>query len=308
MVFPEFYDADKVGQLYAPRTQTAADAGKAAGLAPASEDKKKVLLLLVDVQVDFVHEDGALSVPGAVADTRRTIEWLYRHLPEVTHIAASLDSHIPLQIFFPTWWEDSSGHHPNPFTPITPADLKGRKWHPLYEADWSLSYVEKLQEQARKDLMIWPYHTLIGTTGHSLTPSLYEAIAYHSAARQAQPTFLSKGTIPKTEHYSMLEPEVKVPEVPMGNLNTDFLQMIADHDLIYVAGQAKSHCVLETVNSMMRYYGENHPQVIGKMRILTDCMSSVAHPVIDFEAMANEAFAAFQKKGLALVQSTDAVG
>ncbi|MBZ0306488.1 MAG: isochorismatase, partial [Anaerolineae bacterium] len=151
-------------------------------------------------------------------------------------------------------------------------------------------------------------HTLIGTGGHSLTPALYEAIAYHSAARQAQPTFLHKGMIPKTEHYSMLEPEVKVPDVPMGNLNTDFLQMIADHNLIYVAGQAKSHCVLETVNSMMRYYGENHPEVIGKIRILTDCMSSVAHPVIDFEAMAQAAFAAFQKKGLTLVTSTAGIG
>lgn len=307
MTFPEFYDSNRVGQLYAPRTQTVTDAGKSAGLTPAHDDKKKVLLLLVDAQVDFVHEDGALSVPGAVEDTRRTIEWLYQNLPQVTHIAASLDSHIPLQIFFPTWWENSQGQHPTPFTPITSGDVHTGKWLPIYEKNWSLEYVDLLQEQARKDLMIWPYHTLIGTTGHSLTPALYEAIAYHSAARQAQPTFLSKGTIPKTEHYSMLEPEVKVPDVPMGSLNTDFLEMIATHDLIYVAGQAKSHCVLETVNSMMRYFGER-PAVIQKLRILTDCMSSVAHPEIDFDAIANEAFTRFEKHGLTLVNSTDRIG
>ncbi len=306
MIFPEIYNANKVGQLYATNTQLAADAGKAAGLPPASEDEKRVLLLLVDVQVDFVHEDGTLSVPGAVADTRRTIEWLYRHLPQVTHIAASLDSHIPLQIFFPTWWQNAEGHHPNPFTPISPEDVHNGTWQPIYEKAWSLDYVDKLQQQARKDLMIWPYHTLIGTTGHSLTPALYEAIAFHSAARQAQPTFLSKGTIPKTEHYSMLEPEVKVPNVPMGQLNVDFLEMIATHDLIYVAGQAKSHCVLETVNSMMRYFGERR-DVIAKMRILTDCMSSVAHPEIDFDSIADEAFARFEKYGLNLVKSTDGI-
>lgn len=307
MAFPEIYDAAKVGQLYAPDTQTATDAGKAAELAPAAADTRKILLLLVDVQVDFVHEDGTLSVPGAVADTRRTIEWLYRNLPHVTQIAASLDSHIPLQIFFPTWWEDKNGNHPNPFTPITPTDTRDGKWQPIYEKDWSLTYVDRLQEQARKDLMIWPYHTLIGTTGHSLTPALYEAIAYHSAARRTQPNFLSKGSIPKTEHYSMLEPEVKVPEVPLGKLNVEFLEMIATHDLIYVAGQAKSHCVLETVNSIMRYFGERR-DVIAKMRILTDCMSSVAHPEIDFDAIANEAFARFAKHGLTLVNSTDPIG
>jgi nicotinamidase-related amidase len=305
MAFPQFYDPARVGSMYTPATAQVIDEGRLAGLPPSSDDKRRVILLLVDEQVDFVHVDGSLSVPGAVDDTRRTIEWLYRNVGQVTTIAASLDSHIPIQIFFPTWWADGAGNHPSPFTPINSADLAAGRWKPLYEPEWSVAYVSKLEEFARKELMIWPYHVLIGTPGHNLTPALYEAIAFHTAARHSQPEFLTKGTIPKTEHYSILEPEVKVPEAPLGTVNTDFLGMLSSHDLIYVAGQAKSHCVLETVASMMQHLS---PQDIAKIRVLTDCASSVAHPEIDFDAMADEAFARFEKNGLTLVKSTDALG
>ncbi|MBZ0309293.1 MAG: nicotinamidase, partial [Anaerolineae bacterium] len=247
------------------------------------------------------------SVPGAIDDTRRTIEWLFRHVGTLTTMAASLDSHIPIQIFSPTWWVDHDGQHPVPYTPITSADVKAGRWRPLYEPAWSVQYTEQLESQAKKELMIWPYHTLIGTPGHNITPALYEAIAYHSAARQAKPIFLSKGSIPETEHYSIVEPEVKVPGHPESTLNTDFLDMLAEHDVIYVAGQAKSHCVLETVASIMRYFADQ-PDIIDRIHILMDCTSSVAHPEIDFDALANEALTTFQAQGLHLVQSTDPIG
>jgi nicotinamidase-related amidase len=266
-----------------------------------------VILLLVDPQVDFIHQDGSLSVPGAVADTRRTIEWIFRNISELTSIAASLDSHIPTQIFYSTWWVDENGGQPAAFTPITSAEVDQQRWRPVFERQWSLTYVHLLETSAKKELMIWPYHTMIGTPGHSVTPALYEAIAYHSAARQSRPTFLHKGSIPKTEHYSLLEPEVKVPDHPQGDLNTEFLNMLCEYDLIYVAGQAKSHCVLETVASVMRHF-HDQPEEIARWRILTDCMSSVAHPEIDFEAMADATFARYAELGLRLVTSADPIG
>jgi nicotinamidase/pyrazinamidase len=304
MTNPRFYDSKRVGQLYAPDMASVVDEGRAAGLSPAALDQERTILVLVDTQVDFVHADGALSVPGAVDDTRRTIEWIFRRVDRLTTIAASLDSHLPIQIFFPTWWADAAGQHPAPFTPISSADLTAGRWIPLYEQAWSVDYVERLEEQAKKELMIWPYHTLIGTTGHTLTPALYETVAYHSAARQAQPVFLTKGSIPKTEHYSILEPEVKVPEHPQGGLNTAFLDMLATYDRVYIAGQAKSHCVLETVTSIMRYF-DGQPEAIDKLRVLIDCTSSVAHPQIDFDTMANKAFARFEAHGLRLITSQD---
>jgi nicotinamidase/pyrazinamidase len=306
MVFPTFYDPVKVGTLFVPDVESAVDEGRRAGLPPSADDRQRVILLLVDTQADFVHADGALSVPGAVEDTRRTIEWLFRSAGQVTTIAASLDSHVPIQIFSPTWWQNAEGQHPAPFTVITRDEVLAGKWRPLYDTDWSVEYVAKLEAQARKQLMIWPYHTLIGTPGHSLTPALYEAIAYHSAARRSQPVFLAKGSIPKTEHYSILEPEVKVPDQPLGSLNLVFLEMLASYDRIYIAGQAKSHCVLETITSAMRYFGERR-DVIAKLRVLIDCTSSVAHPEIDFDAMANAVLEGYAECGLTLVKSTDSL-
>lgn len=301
------YDPNTVGTKMTPRVAAALQAGIEHFRSAAADDQTKEILVLVDNQVDFIHVDGALSVPGAVADTRRTIDFILRRTQQgrLTAIAASLDSHVPIQIFFPSWWEDQNGNEPAPYTLITVEDTERRRWRPRYEREWSKSYVRKLDSQAKKDLMVWPYHTMIGTMGHNVEPSLFEAIMYHSGARLSQPTFLTKGTIPKTENYSILEPEVKVADHPQGGLNTHFLDMLASYARIYVAGQAKSHCVLETARSIHRFFGSTRPEVLQNVVYLMDCMSSVAHPKIDFDAMANEAFAEFERDGAQLMLSTD---
>lgn len=306
MSFPAFYDPKQVGKLYIPNTNAAIQAGKAAGIRPAAEDTSRSVLLLIDVQVDFVHEDGALSIPGAIQDTKQTIEWLFNNLDGITDIVASLDSHVPIQIFSPSWWADEDGNHPDPFTAVTSEEIHAGKWIPLYEVDWSKEYVERLEENAKKQLMIWPYHALIGTPGHGITPALYEAITYHSAARQSQPRMVIKGTIPKTEHYSIFEPEVKAEDVPGGGLNRDLLENLATYDRIYVTGQAKSHCVLESVTTLMRYF-EDRPEVIEKIRLVEDVMSSVVSPGIDFEALAVAAYDQFSEHGLQRITTSDAL-
>lgn len=305
---PSFYDPAKVGMLYAPDVAGAIRDGQAAGLKPADQDKQKVVLILVDAQVDFIHPDGALSVPGAVADTRRTVEWLLRNTGQVSTIIASLDTHVPLQIFYPTWWVDASERHPAPFTAITAADVERGVWQPAVEPEWSRQYVHRLEDHAKKTLMIWPYHTMMGTPGHAITPALYEAIAYHSAARSTQPVFLAKGSIAKTEHYSILEPEVKVADEPLGALNIPLLQMLTAYDLIYVAGQAKSHCVLETVKTLYHFFSDHSPEKISRWRFLEDCTSSVAHPEIDFDALANAELEKFKAQGMQMVRSNDPIG
>lgn len=302
MALPDFYKPDRVGTRYIPAVATAIDAGNAANISPSHTDKFRVALLLIDMQADFIHPDGALSVPGAVEDTRRTIEWMYHNVGSITTIIASLDSHIPLQIFSPAWWIHSSGDHPAPFTVITADQVHSGGYKPLYEPEWSKNYVQQLETRAKKQLMIWPYHTLIGTPGHTLTPALYEAIAYHTAARRAQPMLVTKGTLPNTENYSIFEPEVKRPDLPNGGLNVDLLNTLAGYDRIYIAGQAKSHCVLESVTSLMRYF-ENQPDVIAKLRLISDMTSSVAHPEIDFDSLANQAYEEFAAKGLTLTTS-----
>lgn len=307
MSLPSFYDSSRVGKLFPPEIQAAVNAGIARRLPVAGEDDLTVALVLVDMQVDFIHREGALSVPGAVDDCRRVVEWIYRNAHDISKIFLSLDSHYPLQIFFSTWWRDATGNHPPPNTIISASDVEGDQWQPLYEAEWSRRYVAQLEAQHRKQLMIWPYHTMVGTVGHNLSPSLYEAICYHSAARGSQPAKIIKGSIPQTEHYSILEPEVKVADHPQGELNHALLRELDEYDLVYVAGQAKSHCVLETVNSIMRAWAPR-PARIKRLRILEDGMSSVVVPGINFDAMADAAYQRHRDNGLTFTRTTEPIG
>lgn len=306
-MFSKFYDPNKLGKLFNPRLAEAIAEGQKANLTPSVNTTRKVKLLIIDPQIDFIHQDGTLCVPGAIEDTKRTIEFIYNNADQISSIAVSMDSHIPFQIFYPTWWINDKGEHPAPFTMITQKDVQAGIWKPVVDPVNSLRYIETLEQEAKKVLMIWPFHTMIGATGQAIEPSLMEAIVYHSVAKHYQPNFLAKGTIPQTEHYSILEPEVKVPSHPMGGLNTTFLDDLASNDLIYVAGQAKSHCVLETMYSITRYF-TNQPDVINKIRFLMDCTSSVKHPQIDFDAITNAELAKMEAKGVKLVTSKDKIG
>lgn len=307
MSLPAFYDPRRVGLRFPPDISAAVEAGAKLSLPPASFDDPSIALVLVDMQIDFIHSDGALPVPGAVDDCRRLVEWIYRHVRRISKIFLSLDSHYPLQIFFSTWWRDAAGQHPPPMTVISAAEAEAGEWQPLYEEAWSKRYVAKLENQHRKQLMIWPFHTMVGAPGHNLSPSLYEALCYHSAARQSQPLMLSKGFIPQTEHYSIFEPEIKVADHPQGGFNHALLRELESYDLVYLAGQAKSHCVLETVNSMMRALAPR-ADLIRQLRILEDGMSSVQVPGIDFDALANEEYQRHRANGLTFTRTTEAIG
>ena len=57
--------------------------------------------------------------------------------------------------------------------------------------------------------------------------------------------------------------------------------------------------------SMLRYYADRQ-DVIAKPRLLKDCMSSVAHPEINYK-LADDAFQKFAREGLTLVKSSDAL-
>jgi nicotinamidase-related amidase len=305
MIFPSLYRPDRVGQLYEPDYQAAYEAGAKVFQKPATADQPRVLLWLVDVQNDFILPPplGRLPVPGAVEDSRRTIEWIYRNVHQITQITASLDTHTPFQIFYPTWWRDADGNRPAPYTVISADDVKKGLWKPVIEPVWSLQYVDELERVGKKQLMIWPFHCMEGTAGRALLPAFSETIMYHSGARAAQPTYLPKGTIAHTEFYSVVEPEVKYPKHPDGGLNTRFLEVVASFDLIYVAGQARSHCVLATMNSVMRYFA-NQPDVIRKIRFLDDCTSSIP----GFEQATEQRLSEMAAQGMRLVKSTEQIG
>jgi len=275
--FPSCYDPDRIGTLFYPDVAALAQEAARAGLPPASQDQQRIQLLIIDMQVDFCHPQGTLHVPGAVQDIRRLVEFIYRNAGRISSITCSLDSHLPY--------------------------IGQGKWRPLLEPEWSTAYVQKLEEGAKKQLTIWPYHVPIGGIGNALDPELWSAVFWHAIARKSQPTWWRKGSVPKTEHYSIVQPEIPVPEVPEGERRS-FLEDLEKGGAIIIAGEAASHCVLETLEDLVDEFADR-PETLGKFFILRDCTSPVQHPDIDFAALTEKRFSAFEKQGIHFILSTD---
>jgi nicotinamidase/pyrazinamidase len=314
-MFPSLYNKqDAYAEMYPTRTAEFAEEGRRAGLRPAVRDQRKVALVIVDMQWDFVHPTGTLSVPGSQDDVSRLIEFMYTNVETISSVYASFDTHREYQIFYPTWWKYmDADERPAPFTLIglqngQALDLMNKRpVVPLLDPRWTLgTYLPQLKAQSQKDLMIWPYHTMEGTVGHNLMPALREALTFYSTGRLSQISYLVKGTCPQVEHYGIFMPEVQYPKDPNGGINTAVLDAIAKHDLIYVAGEAKSHCVLATMKQLTSYF-RTQPEVIKKIRFLVDCTSSVQHPAVDFEALAQAELQQMAKFGVQLVKSTDTI-
>lgn len=329
---PPHFDRSKVGEVWrVPYAERAADASRWAaehGLKPAAEDETRVCLLIIDCQNTFCIPDFELFVAGrtgsgAVEDNVRLCEFTYRNLGVLTEIAVTMDTHLALQIFHPIFWVDEEGGHPAANTVITLEDVEGGRWrvNPAVaetvaggDGAWLgrhvLSYVRQLG-RGRYPLMVWPYHAMLGGIGHALVSAVEEAVFFHSIARQTAARFEIKGNNPLTENYSVLSPEVvKGPDgEPIAERNLPFIERLLGFDAVFVAGQAKSHCVAWTIHDLLGEITGRDPALAGKVYLLQDCTSPVVVPgVVDFTDQAHEAFRRFADHGMHLVDSKGSVG
>lgn len=310
----DLYDVNRVGTDYRPDNQSAIEAGYAYAQsndipsAAETTGNTKVLVWIIDLQKDFVltKQMGAnLPVDDAIPSAANGIKFIIENTPYINDLALTLDTHIPFQIFFPTWWVNQKGQQPPPYTEITSQDVAKGVWMPVIDPIWSIDYVQRLEKEGKKTLMIWPFHCMAGQWGHDLVPALSEAVSFHSGARLSQPEYLTKGMIPKSENYSPFEPDIKVIGHPFGTLNTAFLDNSHKYDLIYVMGQARTHCVLEAMRSMTRYF-KSQPDVIAKFRFLMDCTNNINIPK-DVQN-ADVEFARFEKMGVRMVTHDMPIG
>jgi nicotinamidase-related amidase len=268
------------------------------GLEPSLKDKERVLFLGIDVQQDFM-DHGALGVAGAQKDVERMTRFIYDNMEKISNIAVSMDTHTPHQIFHPCWWIDENGEHPAPYTMITLKDLDEGRWRAVINPQASREYVKHLEQDAKKALCIWTYHCMQGTTGAALENQFANMIYFHSVARKAVVQRLVKGQDPMSEMYGIIRPEYDTK----GYMNLEFLNKLERFDKVLIAGEAKSHCVLESIKQILEYY-ETRPEVTEKVYVLEDCMSSIS----GYEDMANQMFEDFRKRyRIHLVKSTDGI-
>lgn len=291
----------------------------------ASADRSRVALLPIDNQLTFCHPDFELFVAGrsgrgAVEDTRRLCEFIYRNLPHITAIYPTMDTHTAMQIFFDVFFINDRGEHPAPMTTIGSDDLKNGVWKVNPAIAWSLDapymllqrhalhYTEELEKAGKYRLTIWPYHAMLGGIGHALMPVLEEACFFHAQARSSQTGFEIKGGNPLTENYSVLRPEVLTTfnGQPIAQRNTRFYEKLLKFDYVIIAGQAKSHCVAWTIEDLLTEIRTQDPKLARKVYLLEDCTSPVVVPgIVDYTDEADAAFERFREAGMHVVKSTD---
>jgi len=255
-------------------------------LLPASKDSERVMFIGIDYQQDFMDE-GALGVPGANKDVENVTKWMYENMENISQIAVSLDTHNPFQIFHPAWWIDVDGNNPAPFTAITLSDIDDGKWRAVVNPIGSRNYVENLEKEGKKVLVIWTYHTLQGTSGCALENQFANIIYFHSVAKKSMVQRLVKGSDPMSEMYGIIKPEYDTKNY----INLDFLNKIENFDKIVISGEAKSHCLGESIRQILEYY-ENKPQVTSKIYVLEDCTS----PIPSFEDETKRMYDSFKSK------------
>ena len=328
---PDYFDAKKISEVwrvpYGERAAEAKDWAKQHSIQPASSDKNRICLMTIDAQNTFCIPEfelfvGGRSGSGAVDDNRRLCEFIYRNLNAITTIAPTMDTHTAMQIFHPIFWINEAGEHPLPAaTLITLEDVQQGIWkvNPAVADSIAggkfsalekhcLHYVQKLSNDGKYPLTIWPYHSMLGGIGHALVSAVEEAIFFHSIARNSQALFEIKGGNPLTENYSVLRAEVLdgFDGNPIAQKNANFMKKLLQFDAIIIAGQAKSHCVAWTIDDLLTEILARDPQLAKKVYLLEDCTSPVVVPgVVDFTEAADAAFQRFAAAGMNVVKSTE---
>jgi nicotinamidase-related amidase len=329
---PDFYRSEGVGEVWRVPYEERARDGRAwaeqHGIRPAFEDEFRICLLAVDVQNTFCIPGfelfvGGRSGTGAVDDNGRLCEFVYRNLGVISQIVPSLDTHRLMQIFHAVWLVGEDGNHPEPYTLVSAEDVEAGRWRvnpavceslgiePEYAARQLAHYTRALAEGGKYQLTIWPYHALLGGTGHALVSAIEEAFFFHGAARDTQPSFQVKGDETFTEHYSILGPEVTHgPDgEELGRRNVELIEELLGYDAVVVAGQAKSHCVAWTIDDLLEGDDARVQRLAERVYLLEDCTSPVVVPsAVDYTDEANAAFERFAAAGMHVVRSTVPLG
>lgn len=274
------------------------DMGLAEDIPAVSSDIVKTLMLVIDPQFDF-EDNGTLAVPGAAEDFKRLLRFVYKNLDKITKFMISLDTHFFFHVFSGCCWKDKNGEFVKPYTMITKDAYDAGEYYPVMYPKIFKDYLKGLESNSKKKLMIWTQHCLEYTKGWLPEQELVKMMYFHEAARKVRPYGIQKGKSPYSEMYGIFKEEYAVGGA--SNVEEKLTNNIAEYDRILIAGQAKSHCVLESLKQFLEVYSDK-PEITSKVYFLMDCCSCIPGTEADTEAELNR----LQKQyNINLVNSTD---
>jgi nicotinamidase-related amidase len=220
----------------------------------------------------------------------------------INDITVTMDSHPYVAIERATFWMDAEGKEVAPFTEITADDVLGGRYRvrngdriePVSQKMLTARVIDllvQLEAAGRYKLMVWPVHCVTGTWGANIHHDVADALAKWELDSRWPVRKVQKG------EYELAEPPIY--EVPSTRFNADLaMKMSHGVDVLFVGGQASSHCVAASVDQLVKFQRGAHNIVL-----LTDCMS----PVPGFEAQADAFFQRSAAAGAKLMTTQQAL-
>lgn len=251
---------------------------------------------------------------------------------EIDRIVVSLDSHHKFHIAHPCFWTDKDGKkNPGVFTQILSSAIEDGTWKPTEKAfeesingnfidenvldngvkeacmdmagnldlvKYCIEYTKKLEEGGRFNLTVWPEHCIIGTEGNDIVKELKDVLDKWEDVTGNKVEIVAKGQNNLTEMYSALSAEVPLSKETQ--FNQDLFDSLNLSDKIFVAGEAKSHCVNYTVRDMLKNMKDSEKE---KVYLMSDCTS----PVPMCESAADEFEKFVTEEGGHVITSDEAI-
>lgn len=273
-------------------------------------------LLLVDPQNSFceivptdqqqIVHNGELFVAGADSDMVRLRKFMDSFKESFHRIIVTVDTHQNWHIGHPIWWIDKDGKHPEPFEKIILKNnfaetddyrFVGKREYTTSQRlkiQWATFYLSKV-----KTHIVWPPHCLFGTPGNNINAGVLDFILNWELTHKKGADYLLKGIDEDIEQYSAFDrvdlrsAMCGIHTPPHTHVNNIFTCL----KRIFIAGEALSHCVLATINDIVK----QNPALLSKMVLLSDATSIIPGFESETEAKIND----LKKQGLTVAKTTD---
>ena len=271
---------------------------------------KNIDLLIIDPQNDFCDPKGSLYVNKAEKDMERISKLIDNIGDNINRIFVTLDTHYFYDISHNVSYQNKKGENPPPFTILNKEQIVNEEWffigrgsklfNDLFNKTL-ITYLEKLDENKRYPLCLWPPHCVVGTYGNSIYPILSDSLEKWMLKSKKNVNYITKGMNVFTEHYSAIKAEVPDPLDKSTHFNRDLVFELEVADTLLIGGEAGSHCVKSTVEDIVD--GFTLPEYIEKVVLLEDGMS----PVSGFEDLQKRFMEDMIKKGMKIKKTTDLI-
>ena len=111
--------------------------------------------------------------------------------------------------------------------------------------------------------------------------------------------YVTKGSNIFTEHYSAIQADVPDSSDVSTQINTRLVGTLEQADIIIIAGEARTHCLANTVRDIADNFGDD--SFVSKLVLLTDASSDIP----GFEAHAQGFLKEMTARGMQLSTTTE---